>query len=99
MAMKSVLSEAQNKFDPKVLRAFLVTLSIYPPGTLFQMNDNSIGVVHSINSDAPLRPIIRVCFDKFGEKKEEEELLDLKEEPELFIVKVLNKEEFDLDEE
>ena len=52
MAMKSVLAEAQNRFDPKVLRAFLTTLSIYPPGTLLQLNNNSIGTVVSINTDA-----------------------------------------------
>jgi HD-GYP domain-containing protein (c-di-GMP phosphodiesterase class II) len=94
MAMKSVLAEAQNKFDPKVLRAFLTTLSIYPPGTLLQMNDNSVGTVISINPEAPLRPQIKIIIDEFGEKMTTDLFKDLKDESELFIVKVLNKEEY-----
>ena len=94
MAMKSVLAEAQNRFDPKVLRAFLLTLSIYPPGSLLQLNDNSIGTVISINPTAPLRPVIRIIVDEFGEKISENVTKDLKEESELFIVKVLNKDEY-----
>lgn len=94
MAMKSVLAEAKNRFDPKVLRAFLTTLSIYPPGTLVQMNDNSIGAVVSINPDAPLRPKVKIIIDEFGDKITENMIKDLRDEIDLFIVHVLNKEEY-----
>ena len=92
--MKSVLAEAQNRFDPKVLRAFLTTLSIYPPGTLLQLNNNSIGTVVSINSDAPLRPKVRIIVDEFGDKITDNVIKDLKVESNLFIVNVLNKDEY-----
>ncbi len=95
LAMKSVLAEAQNKFDPKILRAFLTTLSIYPPGTVLQLNDNSIGIVISVNPDAPLRPNIRIIIDRFGEKISDDNLKDLRQETELFIIRVLNKEEYE----
>ncbi len=94
MAMKSVLAEAQNRFDPKVLRAFLTTLSIYPPGTLLQLNNNSICTVISINPDAPLRPKVRILVDEFGDKITNNVTKDLKEESNLFIVNVLNKDEY-----
>ncbi len=94
MAMKSVLAEAKNKFDPDVLRSFLTTLSIYPPGTVLQLNNNSICTVISVNSNAPLRPVVRVIIDEFGEKIEENITKDLKEEQDLFIVRVLNKDEY-----
>lgn len=94
LAMKSVLAEAKNKFDPHVLRAFLTTLSIYPPGTLLQLNNNSICTVVSINSDAPLRPKVRIIVDEFGDKITNNLIKDLKEESELFIVNVLNKDEY-----
>ncbi len=94
MAMKSVLAEAQNRFDPKVLRAFLVTLSIYPPGTLVQLNNNSIGAVISINPDAPLRPNVKIIIDEFGDKITDSLIKDLKNELVLFIVYVLNKDEY-----
>ncbi len=93
-AMKTVLSEALNKFDPKVLRAFLTILSIYPPGTLVQMNDNSIGAVASINSDAPLRPKVKIIVDIFGDKIVDHVIKDLRDGDELFIAHVLNKDEY-----
>jgi HD-GYP domain-containing protein (c-di-GMP phosphodiesterase class II) len=94
MAMKSVLAEAKNKFDPDVLRSFLTTLSIYPPGTVLQLNNNSIGSVISVNPNAPLRPVVKIIVDEFGEKIDENVIKDLKEEQDLFIVRVLNKEEY-----
>lgn len=94
LAMKSVLAEAKNKFDPKVLRAFLTTLSIYPPGTLIQMNNNSIGTVISVNPDAPLRPIVKIIIDEFGEKIDEIVEVDLRSETDFFITNVLNRDEY-----
>jgi len=97
LAMKSVLAEASNKFDPKVLRAFLNAFSIYPPGTIVQLNDNSIGTVISINQDAPLRPKIKILIDKFGDRIFENIIKDLKEDEENFILKVLDKDEYQKD--
>lgn len=93
-AMKEVLAEAQNRFDPIVLRAFLQTFSIYPPGTLVQLNNNAIGSIISVNQSAPLRPEIKIILDEFGEKVTKLTIIDLKNEPSLFIVKVLNKEDY-----
>ena len=95
MAVKDVLAESQNKFDPKILRAFLASISIYPPGSLVQLNNNAIGSVTAINNKAPLRPKVRIWIDEFGDNLKEEEIVDLTENKNLFIVKVLNKEEFD----
>jgi len=97
LAMKSVLAEAKNRFDPAVLRAFLLTLSIYPPGSLLQLNNNAIVTVVSVNTDAPLRPKVRILIDEFGDKITEPVILDLKEEAELYIVNVLNKDDFQKD--
>jgi HD-GYP domain-containing protein (c-di-GMP phosphodiesterase class II) len=94
LAMKSVLAEAKNKFDPQILRAFLFTLSIYPPGTLLQLNNNAVVTVVSVNPDAPLRPKIRILIDELGDKLTEPVVKDLKEESSLFIVNVLNKDDF-----
>jgi HD-GYP domain-containing protein (c-di-GMP phosphodiesterase class II) len=94
VAMKEVLAEAQNRFDPKVLRAFLTTLSIYPPGTLVQLNNNAIGSVVSVNPEAPLRPRVRIIVDEFGDKVSNYTVTNLVDTRNLFIVHVLNKEEY-----
>ncbi|MBP7554318.1 MAG: HD-GYP domain-containing protein [Spirochaetes bacterium] len=93
-AMKDVLSESQNRFDPKVLRAFLSILSIYPPGTLVQLNNNSIGAVTAVNPQAPLRPQIKIILDELGEKPQTPIIIDLKNSLNVFISRVLDKEEY-----
>jgi len=93
-AMKEVLAEAQNRFDPEVLKAFLSSLSIYPPGTLVQLNNNAIGSVINVNPNAPLRPEIKIILDEFGEKPAKLTTIDLKNQSSLFIVKVLNKDDY-----
>lgn len=93
-AMKDVLSESQNRFDPKILRAFLSILSIYPPGTLVQLNNNSIGTVTAVNPQAPLRPQIKILLDELGEKPQTPVMIDLKNSLNVFISRVLDKEEY-----
>ncbi len=93
-AMKEVLADAQNRFDPAVLRAFLSAFSIYPPGTLVQLNNNAIATVTNVNQNAPLRPELKIIIDEFGEKVTKLTIIDLKNESSLFIVRVLNKEDY-----
>ena len=93
-AMKEVISNANNKFDSHILKAFLMSLSIYPPGTLVQLNDYSIGLVDSINNDASLRPVLRIIIDKDGNKIKDRVLLDLKNHQSLYIALVLNKDDY-----
>lgn len=93
-AMKEMLAEAQNSFDPKVLRAFLKTMSIYPPGTLIQLNNNSIGIVLSANTNVPLRPKIKILLDQFGDRPDNPTIIDLTKETSIFVMSVLDKEQY-----
>lgn len=94
MAMREVLSSNNNMFDSSVLKAFLKSLSIYPPGTIVQLNNNSIGVVVGICQDFPLRPSIKLLIDEFGDILKKETIKDLNLESNLFIVRVVNKNEY-----
>lgn len=94
LTMKDIISNANNKFDPAILKVYLSVLSIYPPGTLVQLNDNSIGVVEAINRGAPLRPVVKTILDSEGNKITGKILVNLKESPDVFIVYVLNRDEY-----
>ncbi|OHD27580.1 MAG: hypothetical protein A2086_15460 [Spirochaetes bacterium GWD1_27_9] len=94
MAMKEVLSSYDGKFDSNILTTFLMSFSIYPPGTIVQLNNNSIGVVLSVNPSVPLRPSIKLIIDEFGDKVNQEVIKNLKEETNLFIASVINKDEY-----
>jgi HD-GYP domain-containing protein (c-di-GMP phosphodiesterase class II) len=90
-AMKTILSESNRKFDPRIVKAFLSNMAIYPVGSIVQLNNNVIGRVVSANPELPLRPKITVLMDEFGDKVKEETVLDLQEMTNVFITKPLSK--------
>ncbi|MBN1898097.1 MAG: HD domain-containing protein [Spirochaetes bacterium] len=95
-AMKNILSESKNKFDPRLLKIFLSNLSIYPVASLVKLNTNAVGMVIGAYSDKPLRPIIKIIVDEFGDRLEEteERIIDLSEEQDMFIVGAVNEKDF-----
>jgi HD-GYP domain-containing protein (c-di-GMP phosphodiesterase class II) len=90
-AMKTIVSESNRKFDPKIVKAFLANMAIYPVGSIVQLNNNMIGRVASANPDLPLRPKVSVLLDESGNKISEERILDLQERADIFITKPLSK--------
>jgi len=94
-AMKNVLSESQNKFDPRLLRIFLSLISIYPIASFVKLNTNAICMVIGAYPDKPLRPILKVIIDEFGDKiyNVEERYIDLVEEPSMYIVSAIDEKE------
>jgi HD-GYP domain-containing protein (c-di-GMP phosphodiesterase class II) len=90
-AMKTILSESNRKFDPRIVKAFLSNMAIYPVGSIVQLNNNVIGRVASANPELPLRPRISVLVDELGNRVKEERTLDLQEKTEIYIMKPLSK--------
>jgi len=62
-AVGVILDPRFNRFDPRVLRAFIANMAIYPAGTFVQMNNFVRGVVLSSNVDKPMRPKVLVLYD------------------------------------
>ncbi len=92
-AMKQLIAHGSNKFDPVILRVFISKMSVYPIGSIVELNDKSIGIVIGSAQDKPLRPIIKLVFDGSRKKIEDTMILSLPEEPAFFIVKVLDEKE------
>ncbi|MDY6968667.1 MAG: HD-GYP domain-containing protein [Spirochaetota bacterium] len=92
-AMKQLLSSGANKFDPVILRVFLSAMSVYPIGSIVQLNDKSIGLVIGSMTKKPLRPLIKLIFDSNHVKLTENVIINLIEETSLYIVKALDERE------
>lgn len=92
-AMKQLVALGSNKFDPVILRVFMSKMSVYPIGSIVELNDKSIGIVIGSAPDKPLRPIIKLVFDSLKKKVEDTVVISLPEEPGFFIVKVLDEKE------
>ncbi len=92
-AMKNLLSSGVNKFDPVILRLFLSRMSVYPIGSIVELNDNSIGLVIGSVPQKPLRPIIKMIFDNEKKRINDLIIINLLEEAALYVVRVLDEKE------
>jgi len=84
-ALSYMFNKQKAWFDPVRLQRFVKMMGVYPPGTIVQLNDGSVGIVITLNSKKILYPRILV-YDK-NIPKEEAIIFDLDEEPDLNIVK------------
>ncbi len=89
-AMKAVLNDNGRHFDPKILKAFLESMGIYPIGSIVQLNNSAIGRVVEIHTEAPLRPVVELIIDEYSNTLTEREAVDLLVKKNLFIVKAVD---------
>lgn len=92
-AMKNLLASGVNKFDPEILKIFLSRMSVYPIGSLVELNDKTIGLVIGSVTEKPLRPIIKLIFNSNKEKIAETQIINLLEDATKYIARVLNENE------
>lgn len=92
-AMRNLLSSGVNKFDPVILRVFLSCMSVYPIGSIVELNDGSIGVIIGSVPEKPLRPIIKLVFDKERMRIEKTVIINLLTESSLYIARALDEAE------
>ena len=92
-AMKNLIASAVNKFDPAILRTFLVRMSVYPIGSIVVLNDKSMGVVISSSTQKPLRPTLKLIFDSAGNRIQGTTIINLIEKTSLYITGVVDEDQ------
>ncbi|WP_447969812.1 HD-GYP domain-containing protein [Nitrospira sp. M1] len=75
------------KFPIEIILAMIQSISLFPPGTIVELNDGSYGIVTSINMNAPTKPLLLLYVA--DTPKHEAVVVDLAEEPSLFITKTI----------
>jgi HD-GYP domain-containing protein (c-di-GMP phosphodiesterase class II) len=95
-AVKNMLADNARRFDPAVIMAFTKIMGIYPIGSIIRLNDESVARVLSVNSNAPMRPIVEILISKAGKiyRSGAGEVIDLLAEKSLFIKKAMDPAEF-----
>ena len=88
---RSFIGDGPPKYSEDVVQALIRTLTVYPPGTFVQLSDESYGVVTSINSQNPLRPLVMLYTPQ--EFNHEAMIIDLLREEQLEIQKVVRPNE------
>lgn len=86
-ALSLMFAKLRSKFDPKLLQVFIRCLGVYPPGTIVQLSNGAIGMVATVNTARPMKPIVTVYDPEVP--KEEAILLDMERETEFNIAKAI----------
>ncbi|MCP4129933.1 MAG: HD-GYP domain-containing protein [bacterium] len=96
-AMKNLLSIGINRFDPVILQAFLTRMSVYPIGSLVELNNGSTGIVIGSLPEKPLRPIVKLIFDEHRKRVTETVIINLPEKTSLYVSGALNSSALSID--
>jgi HD-GYP domain-containing protein (c-di-GMP phosphodiesterase class II) len=88
-ALRSLLVQYKQAFQPLLIKTLVDQLSLYPIGTSVRLNDGHIGVVSKVNSRYPLRPVLLVHRNREGQTIGEAAVVDLCRETSMHIVEVL----------
>ena len=86
-ALATMFAKQRARFDPRLLQVFVRCLRVYPPGTIVQLSNGVIGMVATINTAKPMKPMI-VAYDA-DIPKEEAILIDMENEGDANIAKAI----------
>jgi len=89
-SVKTIIQEESSSFDKEVLRAFMNYITVYPVGSIVELNNQEIGVVQKINRNFPLRPVIGIIQDAKGKPLKDPRTIDLSASPILYIEKAVD---------
>ncbi len=95
-AMKNLLNDNGEHFDPEVIKATIQSLGIFPIGSIVLLNNTAICMVIKNEPKTPLRPNLQVIIDEHGQEFENQtgELIDLSIQKNLFILRAINPKEY-----
>ena len=91
--MLALIRDKGKRYDEKILRVLLLTLTVYPIGTYVKLTDGSIGIVNQTNSSQPKYPVLKMVFDANMSFYSESPLLNTDENDEIQIERALTQDE------
>ncbi len=93
-AISFMFKKEAGKYDPLLLQCFIRCMGVYPPGSVVQLSNGRIGLVMSVNPGQLLHPAL-LMYDP-DVPKEEALWLDMRDAPELSVVKSVRPAELEL---
>jgi putative nucleotidyltransferase with HDIG domain len=86
-ALSLMFAKLRGKFDPSLLQVFIRCLGVYPPGTIVQLSNGATGMVATVNTAKPLKPIVAI-YDP-DVPSDEALLVDLERESDVNVAKAI----------
>jgi putative nucleotidyltransferase with HDIG domain len=89
-ALQMIIENTGTHFEKSIVRTLLSSVGLYPPGSVVELNDGSIGVVVGTREKDLFRPQVLLQSDPEGDAYEEPRVVDLHQKgSDLFVHKVL----------
>ena len=92
-AVKEIIKTGKTAFRRQYLKALLSVFSIFPLSSLVRLNSNAVGKVIETYPSHPLRPRLRIIYDSQKRKVLTERIVNLPENPLLYIVDSVSEED------
>ncbi len=91
-ALRRIISFSSKRYDPVLVKAFVSSIGLYPPGTLVELNDGSIAVVLKSNPQYENieRPVVKIINSSTNL---ESSIINLAEKSSLSIKKSVEAED------
>jgi putative nucleotidyltransferase with HDIG domain len=86
-ALSLMFARLRAKFDPKLLQVFVHCLGVYPPGTIVELSNGALGMVATVNTAHPMKPMVMVYDADIP--KDEAILVDMEHETDANISKAI----------
>jgi HD-GYP domain-containing protein (c-di-GMP phosphodiesterase class II) len=94
-AVKEIIKTVKTCYQRKHLKALLSNISIFPIFSYVRLNSEAIGKVIETYPDQPMRPRLRIVFDSQGRRVLTERIVNLPENPLLYIVDSVPEEDLE----
>ena len=85
-ALQAIIDQRNTQFEPRLIKALIAIVSIFPLGSLVKINNGEVGRVVGTNKLHPTRPAVDILVDPRGRRLADVRLLNLVDEPMLYIV-------------
>jgi HD-GYP domain-containing protein (c-di-GMP phosphodiesterase class II) len=91
-AVRQILNDNGRRFDSEILKVFIKSMGVYPPGSVVILQDGSVGKVVRNHRDVPLRPVVQILVAGNGEKipASKQKTVDLLEASDSFIARAVH---------
>lgn len=92
-AIQVIIQMRNEFFSPKVVKAVITQISIFPLESYVKLNNGETGKVIRTNYTHPMRPVVEIVSDSKGERVGERREVDLSKNPLIFITRPVGEEE------
>ncbi|HQL90871.1 MAG TPA: HD-GYP domain-containing protein [Syntrophales bacterium] len=93
VSVRELVDRKNRSFSPRVMRAFLEQISLYPIGSFVRLNNRTLGRVVATHVGQPLRPVVQILEDADGNRVAEEKTVNLLGNPILWVTGPVTDEE------